>query len=864
VTGDLHDVAATALLAPGVGAGALQHEIAIEHGWELARVAPDAAGSPVELEALPTTAWRPALVPGTVAMADRDAAKGLELDAWDHWYRCRFSTTAREATARRVLLCLDGLATLADVFLNGRLIARSHNMFAAQVLDVTSQLAAANELYIRFRALLPVLRARKPRGRWPTRLVTERNLRFVRTTLIGYMPGFCPTVRPVGPWRGVRLVVQRELAVEDVRLSARVDQGRGVLDVTVTCLALGDHGPPSRAELVVGGEGSVLAIEHDGSRRRLRGQLVIDDVTPWWPHTHGVPHTYEVRLQLDGAPTETAFDLGRVGFRTLERIGGDGSDFGLRVNGQPIFCRGACWMPLDLTALHAGEAAYREALEQVRSAGMNMLRLSGTMIYESDTFYRLCDELGILVWQDFMFANMDYPVEDPELAASCRQEATQLLQRLTGRACLAMLCGNSEASQQAAMMGVELGAIGNPLFDRVLPDLCAERRPDVPYVPSSPSAGALPFQTGPGPTHYYGVGPYLRPIDDARLRPVRFASECLAFAIPPEDETLRAWFGDEPVVVHHPEYKARVPRDRGVGWDFSDVTDHYVETLFGVPARQLRYADQERYLALSRVAAGEAMAAVQGLWRRRESGCHGALVWFLRDLWDGAGLGVVDSRGTPKAPYYYLRRAWAPLALWIVDEGTDGLALHAVNDRPEACAATLEVALYRKDGAVVERVERALELAARDELRLNVDELIGRFVDASYAYRFGPPVHTLVAARLLSPAAAGRLDVLARAFHLPLGLAHEPSGEVALAATARAHGDGSYAVIVTAQRFAQSVHVAAPGYRPSDDYFHLAPKERHELRLTALRGAGSLRGKVRALNTAEVATIVIEPGEGSS
>jgi beta-mannosidase len=435
-----------------------------------------------------------------------------------------------------------------------------------------------------------------------------------------------------------------------------------------------------------------------------------------------------------------------------------------------------------------------------------------------------------------------------------------LLQRLTGRACLAVLCGNSEASQQAAMMGVELSAIDNPLFDRLLPELCAARRPDVVYVTSSPSAGTVPFRAGPGPTHYYGVGAYLRPIDDARLRPVRFASECLAFAIPPEDETLRAWFGDEALVAHDPRYKARVPRDRGAGWDFADVTDHYVETLFGLSARPLRYADHERYLTLSRVAPAEIMATVQGFWRRRTAPCNGALIWMLRDLWEGPGLGVIDSRGVPKAAYYYLRRAWAPLAMWIVDEGTDGLAVHAANDGGAPLGCDLEVTLYRRDGGVVERVERALELQPRGEQRLDVDALIGRFVDASYAYRFGPPVHTLVSARLLGrKGEATERPVLARAHHLPMGLAHDATGDVGLTATARASDGGRHVLHVTAQRFAQSVHIEAAGYRPSDNYFHLAPGERCQVELEPASGAGPLRGKVRALNGTKAAPIAIEP-----
>ena len=582
---------------------------------------------------------------------------------------------------------------------------------------------------------------------------------------------------------------------------------------------------------------------------------------PWWPYTHGRQPLYPARVELYCGGETVVLDLGKVGFRKLE-LSRDGGAFTVALNGEPLFCRGACWCPLDLAALHVDEARYREALLRVREGGMNMVRLSGVYIYEADAFYRLCDELGVLVWQDFMFANMDYPVGDPAFMASCEREARQLLERTNGRCSLAVTCGGNEVAQQAAMMGMPKELWSNALFDPLLPELCRELRPDVGYASSSPAGGELPFHTGGGPSHYYGVGAYLRPIDDARLRKVRFASECLAFANVPEEASLRAWFGEETPVAHHPRYKQGVPRDHAVGWDFADVTDHYVELLFGEAARTVRHADTERYFALCRAATGEVMARVQGLWRREESTCKGALIWWLQDLREGQGLGVVDSSGVPKSPYYFLKRAWSPVALWFVDEGTDGLALHAANDGPEALSARVDLALHRADGGVVERASTGFELPARSQRAFNADALIGRFVDTSYAYRFGPPYHTLCAAKLSIGPADGDSRVLARAFHLPLGLARLGSDELGLAATARDLGNGDYEVTAVAARFAYAVAVDAPGYAPSDSYFHLAPGEPHRFTLVRGAGAGSLRAKLRPLNAGKPTQVRVEPAAG--
>ena len=162
--------------------------------------------------------------------------------------------------------------------------------------------------------------------------------------------------------------------------------------------------------LELGGSDEPLAREAlvlDGQAASAR--LTAQDVSPWWPHTHGEPCLYEARLRLTlETGAEIVVELGRVGFRTLSVDGEDGG-FVVTINDTTLFCRGACWTPLDPVSLAADPGAYRTALEQVADAGMNMIRIGGTMVYEDDVLHDLADELGILIWQDFMFANMDYP-----------------------------------------------------------------------------------------------------------------------------------------------------------------------------------------------------------------------------------------------------------------------------------------------------------------------------------------------------------------------------------------------------------------------------------------------------------------------
>ena len=238
------------------------------------------------------------------------------------------------------------------------------------------------------------------------------------------------------------------------------------------------------------------------------------------------------------------------------------------------------------------------------------------LVYESDQFLDLCDAGGILLWQDFMFANMDYPAGDAAFMDSVRLEARQQLARLQGRPSLAVVCGNSEAAQQAAMSGAGRECWAPPLFETDLKGLAQEACADVPYCPSSTHGGDFPHQPSCGVTSYYGVGAYMLPLTDARRSQVRFASECLAFANVPEAETLALLSDGGAVRCHHPRWKERVPRDLGAGWDFDDVREHYHRELFALDPAALRYADHDRYLRQARVISGEVMVA--DVYKRQE------------------------------------------------------------------------------------------------------------------------------------------------------------------------------------------------------------------------------------------------------
>jgi beta-mannosidase len=561
---------------------------------------------------------------------------------------------------------------------------------------------------------------------------------------------------------------------------------------------------------------------------------------------------YDVHLSVEHGGRPLDIDLGRVGFRTLQfDRGADGEGFGLVVNGLPVFCRGVCWTPLDLARLDADEPFCRSALDQLKRAGMNMVRVGGTMVYETDAFYDLCDELGILVWQDFMFANMDYPSADLAFADQVSLEARQLLQRLQGRPSTAVFCGSSEIEQQVAMLGLPRAQVANRVFDELLPQLVASMAPDAAWLRSTPTGGALPFQADRGVTHYYGVGAYRRPFEDARRAGVRFASECLAFSNVPDNVMVEKLLDEGVMPGHHPRWKGAVPRDNGSGWDFEDVRDHYVHVLFGVDPSELRSRDPRRYLELGRVATGEAMLRTFSEWRRSGSSCRGGLVWFARDLCRGAGWGVVDSDGRPKPAYWYLKRALAAVALLALDEGLNGLWLHAINDTSEPIDAEIRVALYGDGRLRGPRASTALTIPARGSSAVHADAMFSGFLDLTYAYRFGPPGHDVVCATLRNSATGTSLGT---AHGFPRGLPVARDNALRLSVRAEPLATG-YALSVETDRFAHAVAIDADGFVPDDNFFHLEPGEARRLTLHAERPGARLHGTVSALNGAGTVTL---------
>jgi beta-mannosidase len=231
-------------------------------------------------------------------------------------------------------------------------------------------------------------------------------------------------------------------------------------------------------------------------------------------------------------------------------------------------------------------------------------------------------------------------------------------------------------------------------------------------------------------------------------------------------------------------------------------------------------------------------------WRRHASPCGGALVLTWQDEWPGAGWGLLDSFGRPKAPLRALRRVLAPTAILLIDEGLAGLRIHAVHDGAEAFAGRLSLRVFNQSGGVIETVEQELQLEPRGSLELSAEALLGGFRDITRAYRFGPPAHDVVAVELRDQDA----QLVADACYLPSGPARPCLPDLGLGAHASQVGERDWELSVSTRLFAHYVALDIPGFESSDGWFHLLPGQRRSLTLRADLPAGRPSGSVRALN----------------
>jgi beta-mannosidase len=679
--------------------------------------------------------WLPAVVPGGVHtdllasnripdpfVADNEnKVQWVAESDWEYRRTFRVETPLQE-DKRKFLVC-EGLDTLAEVTLNGRLLGKADNMFRCWSWEVTGLLKKGeNKLSILFRAPVSFIKARQ----------AEKPLLgggdipggpHLRKAPCQWGWDWGPKLPPIGIWKEIRLEGYSQARLEDVHIRQKHGDGQVSLSADVQVEQWETNGLQVVLKITSPtGETRTVTDEPVSCRKgtstcNLRAEILHPEL--WWPNGFGDQSLYQVVVTLQAGKKVLDERRYQVGLRTIElqrQPDEWGESFTFVVNGVPIFAKGADWIPADSFPTRISDAHMERLVHDAAAAHMNMLRVWGGGFYEEDRFYDLCDRYGILIWQDFIFACGVYP-EGDDFAGNVRIEAVENVRRLRHRASLALWCGNNEMEQgwvdwkwndpeDPAVQSLKAGY--DRMFHRLLPALIEVEDPDRPYWPSSASSGvafANPNGQLRGDTHYWDVWHGRKPFTAYRQQYPRFMSEFGFQALPPY-KTIQTYaeVKDQNMTSYLMEHHQRSPS--GNGLMISQMTD-----TFRMPK------DFQSLVYLSMVLQAEGIRYGVEHWRRNRARVSGTLIWQLNDCWPVASWSSIDYFGRWKALHYAARRFYAPILLSIEDNGTT-MGVHITNDSVRAWTGEVRWSLQTLAGKVLKSGAEKASIKALSSVRI--------------------------------------------------------------------------------------------------------------------------------------------------
>ena len=846
---------ALAAAAIGIGSGVAQAQakpaqnavLALDHGWQFRQV----TSAPQEPEA----GWLPATVPGDVHLdllankkiddpffrGNEPKLQWIENESWE--YRLRFDVTPSMLARSNVDMVFDGLDAAAQVYVNGTQVLAADNMFRIWRVSVKGYLHTGKNL-LRVVFPSPIKAAQEVAARDPWQPKTKTDFKtYIRKAAYEYGWDWGPRFVTSGIWRPVQLeawdkvriadfaIRQRDVSSEVAHADAEVEVESASAGSARVSVQYTDNGKPVTL--------STVANLHAG-RNIIDLPVEIRQPKLWYPAGYGDQPLYEFTAQVGavGQPAETR--KVKAGLRSIvlhRQLDKWGRSFELIVNGIPVFAKGADVIPFDSFPNRVTTADYRRILESARDANMNMIRHWGGGYYETDEFYSICDELGIMVWQDFMFGN-DWQPGTYAFKLNIEAEAEDQVRRLRNHASIVVWCGNNE-TEAAFYWGprptlpaeVRLLIWQDYLteFSGILPRVVARLDAETPYWPSSPSADYEPltetYQSGDA--HDWTVWHGRVPFSEYEKHHWRFVTE-YGFQSFPEMRTVESFTQPEDRTgILTPVMLAHQKNNEG-----NSIIHDYLLRDYSEPK------DFASFLYVSQVLQAEGIKIGAENFRRSRPDTMGSIFWQLNDCWPVASWSSIDYYGRWKALQYYARRFYAPILVSPhLEDGS--VKVYIVSDKTEARAATLRVRLMDFDGKVLLEETHAVDVAPLTS-KVYLDWPLKKLTDAGAA----DTAHVFAVAELTTGGAeiSRNLAYLApvKEIHLkPAVLKVETTGE-----------KGSYKIRVTSPVLARSVYLAFGNLdvKVSDNYFNLLPGETVEIAATSAASLSDLRAQLKVIS----------------
>ena len=613
-------------------------------------------------------------------------------------------------------LVFEGLDTYAEVFLNGERLTAStgdtmtNNMFRTWRFPLPDKLKeTGNELIVRFLPTEPFdsVAASKLPYKLPDNRVFTRKAQYES----GWDWG--PKLNTCGIWKNVYIESWNVLKVNDFYVKdtePSYDSTRPwIAEVEVEIEA--DQKVTTTVWLdITDKDGYSQEIRQKAKLHKGLNKVVIpvtiENPKLWWPNGAGEPHLYYFTLK--GSRVDNP-QVQAHGLRTVELVqkkDSIGESFQFIVNGKPLFMRGADWIPASsypgVMARDEGDDRYAELIKQAKDANMNMLRVWGGGIYEHDAFYNYCDQMGILVWQDFMFACNIYP-GDKAFMDNVKIEAEEQVKRLRHHACIATWCGNNEVHNGLEDWGwqdalgytdqqyAEMYGDYEQLFEKLLPKVCLDNSYKANYVHSSPTYGwGHPECTTHGCSHYWGVWWGELPFEVWWEKTGRFMTE-YGFQSYPEMPLWKDYIPENELKLASPSMQNHQKHGRGV-----QIIEKAMQDLYGFIPQNL-----SDFVYYSQLVQQDGIAQAIEVHRIQHDRCSGTLFWQLNDCWPVASWSCIDVAGNPKALYYKLPQLYANVSIASHRISQDTIELYLINDSFEPVSGQFAWNICTMNGTLI-------------------------------------------------------------------------------------------------------------------------------------------------------------------
>lgn len=781
--------------------------------------------------------WMDAKAPGTVH-TDLLAAKKIPdpfyrmnendvqwIDSQQWLYRRDFVLSPNFLKEKKIVLVAEGLDTYAKISINGKFVAYTANMFVEHRFDIKRFLKAGkNRIEILFDS--PTVRSKSIEKKFGSLNVANDSHRvYVRKAQYSFGWDWGPRLTTSGIWRNIFIEAYSHPRLHSPFAKIiSLSKSAAIVDITV------DIEPPSQRLLTLRlfVADSTSSFEHTfrvkGNHARAR--IKIPHPRMWWPNGYGNQPMYNTVLTLvheSDVIDEIEFSFALRTVRLVQQNDAEGKSFIFEINGKKIFCKGADWIPSDSFVPRIADTTYERLLTLAKDAHMNILRVWGGGIYEQNIFYELCDRLGLMVWQDFMFACGEYPQQQWFLKEA-NTEAEKVVKRLRNHPSIIVWCGNNECEWLFCMENPGKSPddmTGAKIFRDLLPSVCRKFDGTRPYWRSSPFGIGFPNDESNGNHHQWQVWSAWKDYRHYENDRARFITE-FGFQAPANRKTLEEVSRSED----------RTPQ--------SLFMEHHNKQIEG-PERLFRFqsahfildSDFDKFIYQGQLVQAEALKTAIEHWRRRKFKTAGALFWQLNDCWPVSSWAVVDSALRPKAAYYFAKKFYAPL-LVSFKRLVKSVEVWLTNDTFERYEGTLTISLRSFSGKILRRKKIPVSISPNSSCSC-----------ASFTYdtfpKSDPTTHYLHVSFLVDgdTVSENRLFfVEPKYFHLP-----EPN----IGVVVREGKENIFSVSLRSKTFVKNLRLEVEGENAEfdDNYFDVDAGETKMVRIVSRLSNIELRKKLR-------------------